>query len=231
MSLSPADLLKVMEEHVPFNRLLGIKGESAEPGRAVLVLPVRPDFVGDFRRPALHGGVLSTVIDTAGGMAAWSALAPGETVSTVDLRVDYLEPAGLAGSFGVPDEAVVLSAQRTRDLTAEYARTAEGGGLEVIMGGGGGAAHLAGVVAAYTVLPVLGVPVESHALKGLDSLLSMVQMPGGVPVGTLAIGKAGAKNAALLAVAILASQRPALREALHRFRAEQARKVRESSLT
>src|SRR2546427_9440279 len=86
MSLSPADLLKVMEEHVPFNRLLGIKGESAEPGRAVLVLPVRPDFVGDFRRPALHGGVLSTVIDTAGGMAAWSALAPGETVSTVEDR-------------------------------------------------------------------------------------------------------------------------------------------------
>src|SRR3989442_3888081 len=86
-----------MEEQVPFNRLLGIKGESAEPGRAVLVLPVRPDFVGDPRRPALHGGVLTTVIDTAGGMAAWSALAPAETVSTLDLSVDYLGPAGLAG--------------------------------------------------------------------------------------------------------------------------------------
>jgi len=95
-----------MEEHVPFNRLLGIKGESAEPGRAVLVLPVRPDFVGDFRRPALHGGVLSTVIDTAGGMAAWAALAPGESVSTVDLRVDYLEPAGLAGPLRA--EAVLV---------------------------------------------------------------------------------------------------------------------------
>ncbi len=141
------------------------------------------------------------------------------------------QAAEILGSFGVPHEAVVLSAHRTPDLTAEYAKTAEGRGLEVIIAGAGGAAHLAGVVAAYTVLPVLGVPVESHALKGLDSLLSMVQMPGGVPVGTLAIGKAGAKNAALLAVAILASQRPALREALHRFRAEQARKVRESSLT
>jgi uncharacterized protein (TIGR00369 family) len=106
MSLHPADLLKVMEERVPFNRLLGIKGEAAEPGRAVLVLPVRPDFVGDFRRPALHGGVLSSVIDTAGGMAAWSALAPGETVSTVDLRVDFLEPAGLAGQLRA--EAVLV---------------------------------------------------------------------------------------------------------------------------
>src|SRR6266508_2772514 len=98
MSLGPADLIKVMEEHVPFNRLLGIKGESAGHGRAVLVLPVRPDFVGDFRRPALHGGVLSSVIDAAVGMAAWSARPPCESVSTVDLRVDYLEPAELAGT-------------------------------------------------------------------------------------------------------------------------------------
>lgn len=97
MSLHPADLLKVMEERVPFNRLLGIKGEAAEPGRAVLVLPVRPDFVGDFRRPALHGGVLSSLIDTAGGVAAWSTLGPEESVSTVDLSVDYLEPASLGG--------------------------------------------------------------------------------------------------------------------------------------
>lgn len=85
-----------MEEHVPFNRLLGIRGESIEHGRAVLVLPVRPEFVGDPRRPALHGGVLSSLIDTAGGVAAWSALPPGESVSTVDLRVDFLEPAGLS---------------------------------------------------------------------------------------------------------------------------------------
>jgi 5-(carboxyamino)imidazole ribonucleotide mutase len=133
-------------------------------------------------------------------------------------------------SFGVPHEAVVLSAHRTPDLTAEYAKAAEGRGLEVIIAGAGGAAALPGVVAAHTILPVLGVPVESLGLKGLDSLLSMVQMPAGVPVGTLAIGQAGAKNAALLAVAILANKRPALREALHRYRAEQARKVRESSL-
>ena len=106
VSFGTADLLRIMEEHVPFNRLLGIKGESAEAGRAVLVLPVRPDFVGDPRRPALHGGVLSSVIDTAGGLAAWSALPPGETVSTVDLRVDYLEPAGLAGPLRA--EAVLV---------------------------------------------------------------------------------------------------------------------------
>ncbi len=92
---TPEDLLRVMEEHVPFNRLLGMKGESAGNGKCVLTLPVRADFVGDPRRPALHGGVVSSLIDTAGGLAAWSALAAGESVSTVDLRVDYLEPAGL----------------------------------------------------------------------------------------------------------------------------------------
>ena len=133
-------------------------------------------------------------------------------------------------SFAVPYEAVVVSAHRTPDWMAEYAKAAEGRGLEVIIAGAGGAAHLPGMVAALTVLPVLGVPVESEALKGMDSLLSIVQMPGGVPVGTLAIGKAGATNAGLLAVAILANKRPELREALHRFREEQARKVRESSL-
>ncbi len=133
-------------------------------------------------------------------------------------------------SFSVPYEAAVVSAHRTPEWMAEYAKAAEGRGLEVIIAGAGGAAHLPGMVAALTVLPVLGVPVESHALKGIDSLLSIVQMPGGVPVGTLAIGKAGATNAALLAVAILANKRPELREALHRFRQEQARKVRESSL-
>ena len=133
-------------------------------------------------------------------------------------------------SFAVPYEAVVVSAHRTPDWMAEYAKAAEGRGLEVIIAGAGGAAHLPGMVAALTVLPVLGVPVESQALKGMDSLLSIVQMPGGVPVGTLAIGKAGATNAGLLAVAILANKRPELREALHRFRQEQARKVRESSL-
>jgi len=133
--------------------------------------------------------------------------------------------------LGVPHETLVVSAHRTPDWMAEYARAAEGRGLEVIIAGAGGAAHLPGMVAAQTVLPVLGVPVESQALRGMDSLLSIVQMPGGVPVGTLAIGKAGAINAALLAAAILANKRPELREALHRFRAEQARRVRESPLT
>src|SRR5438477_6052001 len=113
--------------------------------------------------------------------------------------------------FGVSHEAKVVSAHRTPDLMREYATGAEKRGLRVIVAGAGGAAHLPGMVASHTLLPVLGVPVESHALKGMDSLLSIVQMPGGIPVGTLAIGPAGAKNAALLAVAILSNQRPALR--------------------
>jgi 5-(carboxyamino)imidazole ribonucleotide mutase len=113
---------------------------------------------------------------------------------------------------------------------AEYASTAESRGLQVIIAGAGGAAHLPGMVAAHTLLPVLGVPIESQALKGMDSLLSIAQMPGGIPVGTLAIGKAGAQNAALLAVAILANHDPALREKLRAFRAEQAAKVRSEEL-
>jgi uncharacterized protein (TIGR00369 family) len=100
------DILKVMEELVPFHRYLGIRGESAEGGRAVLLLPVREEFVGDPRRPALHGGVLSALVDTAGGVAAWSALEEGESVSTVDLRIDYLEPAGLAGPLRAEAELV-----------------------------------------------------------------------------------------------------------------------------
>src|SRR5258708_15263493 len=132
--------------------------------------------------------------------------------------------------FGVPHECRVVSAHRTPDWMAEYAHAAESRGLEVIIAGAGGAAHLPGMVAAHTLVPVLGVPVESHALKGLDSLLSIAQMPGGVPVGTLAIGKAGATNAALLAIAILANQDPALREKLRRFREEQAEKVHREEL-
>jgi 5-(carboxyamino)imidazole ribonucleotide mutase len=132
--------------------------------------------------------------------------------------------------FGVPHESRVLSAHRTPEMAAEFASGAEGRGLEVIIAGAGGAAHLAGVTAAYTVLPVLGVPMESQSLKGMDSLLSTVQMPGGVPVGTLAIGKAGAKNAALLAIAILANHRPELRQKLHQFRAEQKKKVMNETL-
>jgi 5-(carboxyamino)imidazole ribonucleotide mutase len=134
-------------------------------------------------------------------------------------------------SFGVPHECRVLSAHRTPAETAEYAGQAESRGIEVIVAAAGGAAHLAGVIAAHTLLPVLGVPMESASLKGLDSLLSTVQMPAGVPVGALAIGAPGARNAALLAIAILANSRPDLREKLRRYRAEQKEKVlRESSL-
>ena len=132
--------------------------------------------------------------------------------------------------FGVAHERRVVSAHRTPDLMASYAKEAEVRGLEVIVAGAGGAAHLPGMVAAHTTVPVLGVPVESRALSGEDSLLSIVQMPAGIPVGTLAIGRSGATNAALLAVAILANSRPALRERLHEFREEQARKVLESEL-
>ncbi len=132
--------------------------------------------------------------------------------------------------FGVAHESRVLSAHRTPELAAEFASSAEARGLEVIIAGAGGAAHLAGVTAAYTTLPVLGVPMESASLKGLDSLLSTVQMPAGVPVGTLAIGKPGARNAALFAIAILANSRPELREKLHRFRAEQKRKIAKETL-
>ncbi len=132
--------------------------------------------------------------------------------------------------FGVAHERRVISAHRTPTLMAEYARDAEARGLEAIIAGAGGAAHLPGMVAAHTIVPVLGVPVESRALKGLDSLLSIAQMPAGVPVGTLAIGKAGATNAALLAIAVLAISRPPLRDALHRFREEQAEKAMGSEL-
>src|SRR5712692_5056973 len=123
--------------------------------------------------------------------------------------------------FGVPHENRVLSAHRTPELAAEFASGAEARGLEVIIAGAGGAAHLAGVTAAYTVLPVLGVPMESASLKGMDSLLSTVQMPGGIPVGTLAIGKPGAINAALFATAILGTKHNEYREAIRKYRAAQ----------
>src|SRR5215471_10029253 len=132
--------------------------------------------------------------------------------------------------FGVPHERRVVSAHRTPGLMASYASAAESRGIEVIIAGAGGAAHLPGMVAAHTLLPVLGVPIESHALKGMDSLLSIVQMPGGIPVGTVAIGKSGATNAALLAVAILANSRPELREKLRKFRAAQTEKVMKDTL-
>ena len=132
--------------------------------------------------------------------------------------------------FGVPHECKVMSAHRTPDLTTEYASAAESRGMQVMIAAAGGAAHLAGVIAAHTLLPVLGVPIESPALKGMDSLLATVQMPGGIPVGTLAIGKPGAVNSALLAVHILSNNDPELREKLRAFRAEQAEKVRQATL-
>ena len=133
--------------------------------------------------------------------------------------------------FGVAHESKVISAHRSPSLAAEFGSTAEERGLEVIIAAAGGAAHLAGVLADHTTLPVLGVPMKSDALNGLDSLLATVQMPGGIPVGTLAIGKPGAINAALFAVAILANSRPELRQKLHEFRETQEAKIRATKLT
>src|SRR6266700_1361440 len=127
--------------------------------------------------------------------------------------------------MGVPFEVRVISAHRAPDLLFQYAGSAEDRGLEVIIAGAGGAAHLAGVTAAKTALPVLGIPMETKSLGGMDSLLSIVQMPAGIPVGTLAIGRAGAVNAALLATAILANKYPNYREALHKFREAQTRAI------
>jgi 5-(carboxyamino)imidazole ribonucleotide mutase len=138
--------------------------------------------------------------------------------------------AEVLGRFGVAHERHIVSAHRTPVWLAEFASAAEGRGLEVVIAGAGGAAHLPGMVAAHTTLPVLGVPVPSTALQGLDSLLSIVQMPGGVPVATLAIGKPGAINAGLLAVSILSNSRPDLRLKLRAFRDEQTQKVRQEQL-
>lgn len=132
--------------------------------------------------------------------------------------------------FGVPHESRVMSAHRSPQLTSDYASAVEQRGIEVVIAAAGGAAHLSGVFAAHTLVPVLGVPMVSAVLQGLDSLLSTVQMPGGIPVGTLAIGKPGATNAALLAIAILANSRPELREKLRAFRAAQADKISQEIL-
>ncbi len=130
-------------------------------------------------------------------------------------------------TLGVPHEVRIVSAHRTPARMVEYATTAQARGLKVVIAGAGGAAHLPGMVAAMTLLPVLGVPVESHAMKGMDSLMSIVQMPGGIPVGTLAIGKAGAINAALLAGSIIALMDPAVEDALDAWRARQTAAVAE----
>jgi 5-(carboxyamino)imidazole ribonucleotide mutase len=136
----------------------------------------------------------------------------------------------MLAKFGVPHESRVMSAHRTPAVVAEYASSAAGRGLQVIIAGAGGAAHLAGVVAAHTVLPVIGVPMQSAALNGIDSLLSTVQMPKGIPVATVAIGASGAANAGLLAVAILATSRPDLRAKLEAYRQELAEQVRGMTL-
>lgn len=139
--------------------------------------------------------------------------------------------ADILAEFQIPHECHIVSAHRTPAWLTEYAANARNRGLKLIIAGAGGAAHLPGMVAAQTPLPVLGVPVKSHALNGLDSLLSIVQMPAGIPVATLAIGDAGAKNAALLAVAILATERPELARKLDTFRQKQTDRVRQDSLT
>src|SRR5918993_2365689 len=157
----------------------------------------------------------------SGGAAPLVAVVMGSTSDWETMR----HAAEVLKEFGVPHECRVVSAHRTPRLLAEFAGAAEERGLEVVIAGAGGAAHLPGMVAAHTAVPVLGVPVESRVLKGVDSLLSIVQMPAGVPVGTLAVGPAGATNAGLLAVAILANTRPELREKLRRFRREQTEKV------
>jgi 5-(carboxyamino)imidazole ribonucleotide mutase len=157
--------------------------------------------------PNLHGDADPKVGVVFGSASDWP---------TMRIATDVL------GSFGIPAEYGVVSAHRTPDRLRDYAMGAAGRGLRVIIAGAGGAAHLPGMLAAWTILPVLGVPVESRKMKGIDSLYSIVQMPGGVPVGTLAIGESGAKNAALLAVRILALTDPGLAERLSRFHAEQA---------
>src|SRR5262252_6391000 len=140
------------------------------------------------------------------------------------------QAAEMLNKFEIPNECRVLSAHRTPKETMEYVSGAEARGAEAIIAAAGGAAHLAGVCAAHTILPVLGVPMESASLKGLDSLLSTAQMPAGIPVGTLAIGAAGARNAALLAVAILGTSRPELRDKLRQFRDQQKQKILKETL-
>jgi len=159
-------------------------------------------------------------------MAPLVAVVMGSTSDWETMR----HAAETLDAFGVPYERFVVSAHRTPAWLATFAEGAEGRGFEVVIAGAGGAAHLPGMLAAQTLLPVLGVPVPSRALSGMDSLLSIVQMPAGVPVGTLAIGDAGATNAALLALAVLALSRPELREKLEAFRQEQADRVLKATL-
>src|SRR5438034_3857659 len=172
-------------------------------------LPVSPSP----QNPVSPSGVLVAVI--MGSKSDWEVMRLTDETLT---------------KFDVTHECLVISAHRTPKLASEFAATAEARGLEVIIAAAGGAAHLAGVLAAHTMVPVLGVPMKSEALNGIDSLLSTVQMPAGIPVGTLAIGKPGATNAALFAIAILANSRPELRDKLGEFRKQQEKQVREATL-
>ena len=184
--------------------------------RPVSPSPHRP--VSPSPRPrvsASHGAAASLVAVIMGSKSDW------ETMRHTDETLTR---------FGVAHECRVISAHRTPELAAAFASNAEARGTEVVIAAAGGAAHLAGVIAAHTTLPVLGVPMKSDALNGMDSLLSTVQMPAGIPVGTLAIGKPGAINAALFAVAILSNNRPELRQKLRQFREDQEKQVREAIL-
>ena len=195
---------------------------SQAPSAANLVPALRNRRLKIFQFPAARDKLVSL-------MAAKSAKTSSPLVGIIMGSTSDWETmqhvADTLKDLGVPFETRVVSAHRTPDLLFSYASQAEGRGIEVIIAGAGGAAHLPGMTASKTVLPVFGVPVESKALKGLDSLLSIVQMPGGIPVGTLAIGKAGAINAALLAAASLGNKYPAIRAALRKFRSKQTKKV------
>ncbi len=189
---------------------------SASPRRPASSSPRRPAS-SSLRRPVSgsHGAAAPLVAVIMGSKSDWETMRHTDEMLT---------------RFGVPHECRVISAHRTPELASAFASNAQARGTEVIIAAAGGAAHLAGVIAAHTTLPVLGVPMKSDALNGMDSLLSTVQMPAGVPVGTLAIGKPGATNAALFAVAILANSRPELREKLRQFREDQEKQVREAVL-
>ncbi len=170
-----------------------------------------PELAVQPRASAVQAGSLHPLVGVIMGSSS-----DGETMAHATAVLEEL---------GIPFESRVVSAHRTPDLLFSYAAEAEGRGIEVIIAGAGGAAHLPGMTAAKTILPVLGVPIQSKALNGMDSLLSIVQMPAGIPVGTLAIGRAGAVNAALLAAAILGARYPAIREALRRYRQTQTDRV------
>lgn len=184
-----------------------LKRENSGGDESIHLSPNREDVKIQNSKSKIQNPLVSIIM---GSKSDWP---------TMKNSADVLE------EFGVPFESKIVSAHRTPDLLFEFAKSAESRGIEVIIAGAGGAAHLPGMCASQTVLPVLGVPVETRSLKGLDSLLSIAQMPAGVPVGTLAIGEAGAKNAALLAIAILSNSRPGLRKKLSAFRAGQTRKV------